>query len=166
MVQVDFNQVDDAENYVSVPNGTYLCEVAEIRRRMSEDGAERWGLRWSVVDGPFAGRTAAWDSLGFEPRSLRRTKLVLQRLGIPVAGTQEISPAEVEGRRAWVTVYARERVDAASGRRIISNRVPFAGVEAVSGPLAGGPSNGASQRGNHGAMEPDAIAWDLDSPGA
>jgi hypothetical protein len=131
MVRVDFNQVDDAENYVSVPNGTYLCEVSEVRSRQGDDGSERWSLRWVVLEGPFAGRTAAWDYLGFQERSLRRAKLVLQRLGLSVNGAQEITPTLVEGRRAMVTVYARERVDPSTGRRIIANRVPFAGVELV-----------------------------------
>jgi hypothetical protein len=131
MVQVDFDQVDDAENYVSVPNGTYLCSVGEVRPRAGTDGAERWGVRWVVADGPFAGRTAAWDSLTFHARGLRRAKLVLSRLGIAVDGPQEIRPSLIEGRRALVTVYAQERVDPATGRRIISNRVPFAGVEAA-----------------------------------
>lgn len=143
MVRVDFDQVDDAENFVSVPNGTYPCQVAEIRIRQGEDGVERWGVRWVVADGPFAGRTAAWDSLSFEPRGLRRAKLILHRLGVPVDGPQEVRPSDVEGRRALVTVYARERTDAATGRRIIANRVPFAGVEPE--PEAG--SNGATRHG-------------------
>jgi len=131
MVRVDFDQVDDAENYVSVPNGSYLCQVGEVRVRAADDGAERWGIRWIVADGAFAGRTAAWDSIAFHPRGLRRAKLVLARLGVTVDGAQEIRPSAIEGRRAQVTVFAQERVDPVSGRRVISNRVPFAGVESV-----------------------------------
>jgi hypothetical protein len=158
MVRVDFNLVDDAENFVSVPNGTYLCEVAEVRARQGDDGAERWGMRWTVADGPYAGRTAAWDSLSFQARGLRRAKLVLQRLGLAVDGPQEIVPNLVEGRRALVTVYARERVDPATGRRIISNRVPFAGVEALSSEDAAPSSNGV-----HAPVIGDPIGADQES---
>jgi len=158
MVRVDFDQVDDAENYVSVPNGTYLCEVAEIRPRQAEDGAERWGIRWVVLDGPFAGRTAAWDNLGFEARHLRRTKLILHRLGLAVDGPQEIKPATVEGRRAMVTVYARERTDPSTGRRIISNRVPFAGVEVAEGRDPRGQGWRASSPGHEGSNGGAAVA--------
>jgi hypothetical protein len=136
MVQVDFDQVDDAENFVSVPNGAYLCSVGEVRVRTGSDGAERWGIRWVVADGPFAGRTAAWDSLVFHARGLKRAKLVLARLGVAVDGPQEIRPASIEGRRALVTIYAHERVDPLTGRRIIANRVPFAGVEAAAEGVA------------------------------
>ena len=140
MVRVDFDQVDDAENYVSVPNGSYLCQVGEVRVRTSDDGAERWGIRWIVADGAFAGRTAAWDSLAFHPRGLRRAKLVLARLGLTVDGSRDLRPSEIEGRRAQVTVYAQERVDPVTGRRVISNRVPFAGVESAadSSPISHG----------------------------
>jgi hypothetical protein len=158
MVKVDFDQVDDAENFASVPNGTYLCQVGEVRTRPGEDGTERWSLRWIVADGPFAGRTAAWDSLGFTPRTLRRAKLILQRMGVPVDGPQEITPHQLEGRRAMITVYARERIDPATGRRIISNRIPFAGVEPApegseaSAPIIWNGSNSEGADGNHAAV--------------
>lgn len=131
MVRVDFNQIENCDNYSSVPNGSYPCYVGEVRSRRGDDGAERWSVRWIVADGPYAGRTAAWDSLGFSGPGLRRTKLILQRLAVPVDGPQEIEPSIVEGRRALVTVYAQERIDAVSGRKVIANRVPFAGIEAL-----------------------------------
>lgn len=134
MVRVDFNQIENCDNYSSVPNGSYPCYVGEVRSRRGDDGAERWGVRWIVADGPYAGRTAAWDSLGFAGPGLRRTKLILQRLAVPVDGPQEIEPSSVEGRRALVTVYAQERTDPITGRKVIANRVPFAGIEALPDP--------------------------------
>lgn len=131
MVHVDFDQIENCDNYSSVPNGTYICQVAEVRVRPGNDGVERWGIRWIVLEGPFAGRTAAWDNLSFASVGLRRTKLILSRLGVPVNGPQEISSSDVEGRRGKVTVYSQERVDPVTQRRIIANRVPFAGVEAL-----------------------------------
>lgn len=131
MVHIDFDQIDNCENYSSVPNGTYICHVAEVRPRRGDDGLERWSLRWIVADGPFAGRTAAWDSIAFTSNGLRRAKLVLSRIGVSVEGSKEILPSMCEGRRARVTVFAQERVDPSSGRKVISNKVPFAGVEAL-----------------------------------
>lgn len=164
MVRVDFDQVDDAENYVSVPNGTYLCQVGEVRPRTGDDGAERWGIRWIVAEGPFAGRTAAWDSIAFHSRGLRRAKLVLARLGVAVEGAQEIRPSAIEARRAMVTVYAQERVDPGTGRRVISNRVPFAGVEAADGgpaaPDAGGDPDARNGAAAVGAPSADEEAED------
>ncbi|HKE02069.1 MAG TPA: hypothetical protein VKE69_13720 [Planctomycetota bacterium] len=155
MVKVDFDQVDDAENFVSVPNGAYLCSVGEVRVRTGNDGAERWGIRWVVAEGPFAGRTAAWDSLVFHARGLRRAKLVLARLGLAVEGPQEVRPSSIEGRRALVTVYAHERVDPMSGRRIIANRVPFAGVEAVTAGADPGTADGDGNGETNGASAAD-----------
>jgi hypothetical protein len=149
MVHVDFDQIENCDNFASVPNGTYVCYVGEIRTRRGDDGIERWSLRWIVGEGPYAGRTAAWDSLNFSGPGLRRAKLILQKLDVPVEGPREIETSMLEGRRALVTVYAQERVDAATGRKVISNRVPFAGVDALdqtrsspTGALAAGSAVG------------------------
>lgn len=152
MVHIDFDQVDNCDNYSSVPNGTYLCTVAEVRVRSGDDG-ERWGVRWVVCEGAYAGRTAAWDNLSFGGTGLRRTKLILSRLSVPVDGPREVVPAAIEGKRARVTVYARERVDPLTGRKVISNRVPFAGVEPA-GDGEGGSVFDITENGDGCGIEP------------
>lgn len=130
---------DVVYDLVSVPNGTYLCAVAEVRPRTGENGAQRWMIRWVVADGPYVGRTAAWDSISFHPREVRRATLILARLGFPIDSRGEWyvgleGPSTLVGRRAYVTVYANERIDPTTGQRVISNRVPYAGVEAEPRP--------------------------------
>jgi len=128
-MRYDFSQVEDVDHFVAVPNGTYLCRVAEVRERRARDGSARWALRWVVEDGPYGGRTAAWDNLTWSERGIRRVKWILARLGFDVTGVLELEPEGLAGRLARVTVFAEEFVNPATGVRQVRSRVPFAGYE-------------------------------------
>ncbi|HKB16113.1 MAG TPA: DUF669 domain-containing protein [Planctomycetota bacterium] len=128
-MRYDFSEIEDVQDFVAVPNGTYLCRVAEVRERRSRDGSERWSLRWVVEEGPYAGRTAAWDNLTWSDRGIRRVKFVLGKLGQPVGGVVEVEPQSLVGRLARVSVFSEEFVNPATGVRQVRSRVPFAGYE-------------------------------------
>ncbi len=148
-MKYDFSGIEDVQDFVAVPNGTYLCRVAEVRERRSRDGSERWSLRWVVEDGPYAGRTAAWDNLTWSDRGIRRVKFVLGKLGQPVGGVVEVEPQSLVGRLARVSVFSEEFVNPATGVRQVRSLVPFAGYEGAPEPPAppeGLPSGGDGAR--------------------
>ncbi len=126
-MDVDFSQIEDIEDYLSVPVGHYQCRIAEVRDGWSRDGDVRWGIRLEVVDGDYAGRTAAWDGISFGERGLKRAKFVLTALGFDTSGRIEFEPEDLIDRRVWVEVIAEDRVDPNNGQRVIRPRVPFAG---------------------------------------
>ena len=64
----DFDIKEGVMDYVSVPEGTYLCEITEVRVGTSRAGDERWSMRLVVVEGEYTQRHAAWDSLVFSTR--------------------------------------------------------------------------------------------------
>lgn len=91
----------------TVPNGTFPCRVAEVRSRVG-----CWAVRWQCDDGPYDGYTVAWQVIGTqEYRTLRRLGL-RGRL---------IAAEDLHGRRALVTVAARER--SVNGQTFVSHRV-------------------------------------------
>ncbi|MCC7013331.1 MAG: hypothetical protein IT454_12270 [Planctomycetes bacterium] len=135
-MQFDFSQIHDIDSYVSIPEGSYVCRVAEVREGLARDGSPRWSLRLEVSRGEYAGRTAGWDSLTWSDRGIRRVKHVLESLGIDVRGPVEIVPADLLGREAQAVFQAEEREDPLSGRRVMRLRVPYAGFA----PLDGSPS--------------------------
>jgi hypothetical protein len=130
-MQVDFSDVQDVENYLSVPEGTYLCRIAEVRQGVTRDGNPRWSLRLEVAEGDYAGKTAAWDGLNWTERGMPRVKKVLARLGFDVSGILDLQPDELVGRRVQAQLLPEEREDRETGRRITSMRVPYMGYEAV-----------------------------------
>ncbi len=152
-MRYDFSQIEDVQDFVAVPNGTYLCRVAEVRERRSRDGSERWSLRWVVEDGPYAGRTAAWDNLTWSDRGIRRVKFVLGKLGQPVGGVVEVEPQSLVGRLARVSVFSEEFVNPATGVRQVRSRVPFAGYEGAPDPRA--PAEGLPVGGEGAQPSPE-----------
>ncbi len=128
-MQFDFSEVEDVENYVSIPEGTYLCRVAEVREGENRDGSPRWAMRLEVAEGDYAGRTAAWDGLAWSERGTRRVKFVLDKLGFDTSGPLELEPSDLEGRLVVAQLQTEEREDPLTGTRVLRLVVPYLGYE-------------------------------------
>jgi hypothetical protein len=126
-MHIDFRTIEDSESYVTVPEGTYLCRVAEVRENLAMNGSPRWSLRLEVCEGDFTGRTAGWDGLTFSERGLPRVKRVLGRLGFDVSGALDLQSSDLVGLRALVQFVTEEREDPLTGRRTVRLRVPYSG---------------------------------------
>jgi hypothetical protein len=126
-MRFDFSQVQDIESFVSIPEGSYACRVAEVREGLARDGSVRWSLRLEVLDGEYAGRTAGWDGLTWSDRGVLRVQRVLEALGFAVSGEVDIQPTELLGRQVRAAFVAEEREDPLSGRRTVRLRVPYSG---------------------------------------
>jgi hypothetical protein len=133
-VELDFTETDELRDFVTVPEGTYLCRVEMVQPGTTRNGHPRWGLRLVVAEGDFVGRQAAWDGLVFTDRGLPRARQVLSALGIPCTGRVEIEPSDLVGRTALVSVRPQETEDPMSGQRVRRNEVPYDGYRAASGP--------------------------------
>lgn len=131
-MRFDFSQVEDFESYVSVPAGTYVCRIAEVREGLARDGSVRWGFRLEVGDGEYAGRTAAWDSLTWSDRGIYRVKRVLAAFGIDTRGVVDLQPSDLMGLMTVAVLEPEEREDPLTGRRQVRLRVPYAGYTPLS----------------------------------
>lgn len=126
-MRFDFSSVDDVDSYVFVPEGEHNCRVADVREGTSRDGSVRWSFRLEVLNGEWAGRTAAWDSLTWSERGVYRVKKVLEALGLDVRGELEIDPQDLLNLQARVRVIPEEREDPVTGRKQVRMRVPYLG---------------------------------------
>ncbi len=131
LVQVDFSKIDDVESFVLIPEGRHLVSIEEVRAGETRTGHMRWALRLAVVDGEFAGRTVAWDGLVWSKRGLPRVKHVLGVLGFDIAGSLEVAPDDLCGRRAIVDFFVEEWENPETGRRTQRLAVPYLGYEPV-----------------------------------
>jgi hypothetical protein len=149
-MEIDFDASDPVSDFVTVPAGTYLCRVAEVRTGTTRAGDERWSMRLAVAEGQHIGKQAAWDSLVFSTRGRARARAVLQALGLPAAGKVQLEPADLEGRTALVEVRPAE-YQGPSGDIVRRNEVPYDGFRAVpvtdDAPLEGTASGGARRSG-------------------
>jgi hypothetical protein len=129
-MEIDFDAAEKVSDYVTVPAGTYLCRVAEVRSGQTRAGDERWSLRLVVAEGPHVGKQAAWDSLVFSTRGRARARIVLSALGLPARGKVSLEPKELEGRQAFVQVRPAEYASPA-GDLVRRNEVPYDGYRAT-----------------------------------
>ncbi len=129
-MELDLDAADNVTDFISVPAGTYLCNVSEVREGKTRNGDARWSLRLTVAEGEYAGRFASFDSLVFSKRGLNRVRKVLAALGLPSKGKVEITPKDLEGRRAFVEVRPSEYMTP-SGDTIRQNEVPYDGYRPV-----------------------------------
>src|SRR5688572_25754416 len=141
-MRFDFSSVDDVESYVSVPAGAHNVRIAEVREGRSREGMPRWTFRLEVLDGDYAGRTAAWDSITWSERGVFRVKRVLEALGLDVRGELEIDSQDLVNLQARVQVAPEEREDPLTGHRQVRMRVPYLGYA----PLDRNARNGRGDR--------------------
>jgi hypothetical protein len=129
-MEFDFDANDRVSDFVTVPAGTYVCRVAEIRPGTTRAGDERWSLRLVIAEGQHVGKQAAWDSLVFSARGRARARMVLQALGLPAQGKVQIEPGDLEGRAALVEVRPAE-YQSPAGEVVRRNEVPYDGFRAL-----------------------------------
>jgi hypothetical protein len=129
-MEFDFDAADRVSDYVTVPAGTYLCRIAEVRPGSTRAGDERWSMRLVVAEGQHIGKQAAWDSLVFSTRGRSRARMVLQALGLPATGKVQLEPAQLEGRTALVEIRPAE-YQGPAGEMIRRNEVPYDGYRAL-----------------------------------
>ena len=113
MPTVDFDNVDDADDYSPLPEGRYLCRLTEINGdKTTQKGAEMWALTWEVTQEEHWGRRI-WDNLIFAGKPLSRVKVLCRALGIPIEGPVNLTPDLMLGKYAYVDVAPDEYINTA-----------------------------------------------------
>lgn len=157
-MEIDFDASDQVSDYVTIPAGTYLCRVAEVRPGATRAGDERWSMRLVVAEGQHVGKQAAWDSLVFSTRGRARARIVLTALGLPATGKVKIEPADLEGRTALVDIRPAE-YQSPAGTTVRRNEVPYDGYRSVPpldqpAPSGDGPGHSGPRRAPRTPPEP------------
>jgi len=147
MPKIDFDNVDDVQDFSPIPDGKYLCRVAEVEEATTQYGDEMWKLRLVVESGPHRGRYI-FDNMVFSEAALKRVKLICSRLGLIVSGELDLKPSVIKGRTCYVTVETEEYEDH-EGRTKRRNVVPFAGYDRAEGS----PSTSAAPAKSAGAED-------------
>lgn len=142
-MRLDFETTDQVTDFVTIPAGTYLCRIAEVRDQQSKAGDTMWGIRLVVTEGEFTGRMAAWDNLVFSSRGLHRVQSILEALGLPADGKIELNPEDILDREAFVEVRPAE-YHSPEGGMTRRNEIPYGGYRAL--VREPGPDKGTSDR--------------------
>lgn len=126
MPRINFQNVEDAEDYSPLPDGVYLCRLANIAdNNQTKAGDEMWDLKFVVERGEYRGRHI-FDRISFGLKALSRVKLLCSRLGIDVTQSVDVTPGLLLARKVYVTVETETYIDR-DGTEKPRNNVPFAG---------------------------------------
>jgi hypothetical protein len=132
MPEIDFNTVDDVEDYSPLPEGEYPCCLVDIDpERKTQYGDEMWRLKFKIAEGDFEGRNI-FDNMVFSEQAMKRVKLICSRLGLNTSGKVNLTPDMLIGHTALVTVGVESYEatdDNGSSRTKKRNVVLFAGYE-------------------------------------
>lgn len=123
-MSLELDPVDgDVADFSGVPDGAYLCRIAEVRPGVMRSGDERWSFRLDVAEGPHAGKLAAWDFVAFSVRGRARARTVLVALGFPRG---DVKPADLLGRTVVATIR-NVTYTAPDGGQVRRGEVPYDG---------------------------------------
>ena len=136
MPTIDFNTVDDVQDFTPLPEGTYLCRLADVEEAITQYGDDMWKLRFIVESGEHRGRYI-FDNMVFSEAALKRAKLICSRLGLDVSGELDLTPSVITDRTCNVTVDIEEYEVEETGLTKKRNVVPFAGYERTDEAVAG-----------------------------
>jgi len=149
-MEFDLNGAEQPTDFVTVPQGVYLCEISDVRVGTTRAGDPRWGIRLIVAEGEYVGRQAAWDGLVFSVRGRARIRRILAALGMPDQGVVQISPDELRGRRAFVEIRPSQYTGS-DGIAVRRNEVPYDGYRAVESDPNQGPRPSPNGRESDGS---------------
>ncbi len=141
-MKVDLENADQISDFTTIPAGTYMCRVEEVRERQSRAGDTMWGIRLVVCEGEFTGKMAAWDNLVFSNRGLNRLRLILRSMGLPTEGQFDLSPDDLIDKRVFVEVRPAE-YHSPEGGMTRRNEIPYEGYQSPVRDAAGADSPGS-----------------------
>lgn len=105
----DIDHVDTTKNdYATIPDGQYLCRIHEAKEQMSKTGKQELILQLSIADGGEFENRRVFDRLCWEDGRKKRSKMVLEKLGVKLVAGAQFDPATLVGK--MVTVDLRSEV--------------------------------------------------------
>ncbi|MCK4856967.1 MAG: DUF669 domain-containing protein [candidate division Zixibacteria bacterium] len=130
MPKINFAEIPDVDVYEPIPDGDYLCMVADIEEKNTTHGDEMWQMKLKVAeDGEYLNRVI-FDNIVFSKAAEKRVKLICSRFGLDTSGNLDLKPEHLIGKQIIVTVITGSYEDAQGVERQ-RNEVPFAGYTLV-----------------------------------
>jgi len=125
MPRVDLRTQTKPKTHDPLPEGHYLCRVADIEEQVTKRGDPMWKVQLVVTAGAHAKRRI-FDRVVFSEAARDRLALFCEAFGIEPSGAVDIQPDLFLGKACFVAVQPREYTDA-SGETRTTSEVPYNG---------------------------------------
>jgi len=127
MPKINFDNIDEMDDFSPVPEDSYICELIEIKEDTTANGDEMWKLKFKIVEGKYADRYL-FDNLVFSAEAAKRVKFVCSRLGLKTSGSIDLTSDMLLHRKTIINPIVEEYEDE-HGKNKKRNKIPFAGYE-------------------------------------
>lgn len=135
MPKVDFDKIDEMDDFSPVPEDSYVCELIDVKEDTTTTGGEMWKLKFKIVEGEYQGRYL-FDNMVFSQEAAKRVKFICSRMGLKTQGNVNLTPDMLLHRRTIVNPVIEEYEDE-HGKEKRRNKIPFAGYELYEAVTAG-----------------------------
>jgi len=130
-MKIDWDKIDDIDDYTPVEAGKYKVEVKEVIEETSNDGDEYWRIKLEIIGGEYDGRIVT-DNIFFTEKALPRAKIIWGSLGLETKGIKHEKPEKLLERKCFIFVEIGSYTDD-EGNKKPKNVIPFAGYEHLEG---------------------------------
>ena len=127
--EVNWDDVDEFDDFTPIPEGRYLCEAVDVEERFTKGGDEMWNVRWEVLEGECKGRTI-FDNIVWSEKAKKRVKMIFKRLGLNTSGSDNPSSSIIIGKQIYIDTTI-EDYETDEGQTKQRNIVPYAGYIAL-----------------------------------
>jgi hypothetical protein len=131
VINFDFDSVPDMDDFSTLPEGDYSCELESVEEKNTRAGDEMWSLKFRVLNEEYENRII-FDNMVFSDneKAQQRVKLICSRLGLNTKGRTTLSPDMIEGKQCIISVIETEYIDAAEKTKR-RNEVEFSGYKTI-----------------------------------
>lgn len=129
MPVVNWDTIEDAEDFSPIPEDRYLAKIHECKEETTDNGDAQFVITFKVEHGQYKGRTVI-DRLTFSAAGLKRVKFAMSRLGFNTEqkGSVAVQAAHLLGKFAIITIEHNTANDRFGNARVYNN-VPWNGIE-------------------------------------
>ena len=127
MPKIDFSKISNAVDFDPLPEEQYLVRLADIETDRTQQGEDKWILRWKVMGGEHEGRLI-FDHMAFTPKAMPRVKMICACCGLDVAGETDLQPEMLLDKQVFINVFQKEYPDD-KGQMKTCNDIPYRGYE-------------------------------------
>lgn len=133
MPEVPFGEVSDTENFSPIPEGKYLCKIADVKEETTKNGNDVWKITLEVSEGEFKGRKI-FDNLIFTEKAFGRVKKLYSAIGgYDLAQARNCETSDILDQVVLVETCIDSYKDN-NGNDRQTNKVTFAGYESATDP--------------------------------
>lgn len=133
MPEVPFGEVSETENFSPIPEGKYICKIADVKKEITKNNNEVWKLTLEVVEGEYKGRKI-FDNLVFTEKAYSRIKKLYSAIGgYDLAQARDCETSDILDQVVLVDTCIENYQDNNGNAKSI-NKVTFAGYESATDP--------------------------------